>query len=100
MVGIVLNVVDFKMDLQSAILDARSHNPNAAVAQLEKPVVEYKFADFMDVTVRELESRGHKLNLRPERSAYFGGAQGIMILPDGSLHGAADNRRLGQAFGY
>jgi len=25
---------------------------------------------------------------------------GIMILPDGSLQGAADNRRLGQAFGY
>ena len=99
-VGIIMNVVDFKMDLQTAILDARSHNPNAAVAQLEKPVVEYKFADYMDVAVRELESRGHKLNLRPERSAYFGGAQGIMILPDGSLHGAADNRRLGQAFGY
>lgn len=98
--GIIMNVVDFKMDLQTAILDARSHNPNAAVAQLEKPVVEYKFADYMDVAVRELESRGHKLNLRPERSAYFGGAQGIMILPDGSLHGAADNRRLGQAFGY
>ncbi|MBP2665588.1 MAG: ggt [Firmicutes bacterium] len=98
--GIVMNVIDFKMDLQSAILDPRSHNPNAPVVQLEKPVVEYKFADHMDAFVRELESRGHKVNLRPERSAFFGGAQGIMILPDGSLHGAADNRRLGQAFGY
>ena len=54
----------------------------------------------MDVLVRELEARGHKLNLRPQLSLYFGGAQGIMILPDGRLHGAADNRRLGQAFGY
>ena len=98
--GILMNVIDFKMDLQAAILDARSHNPNAAVAQLEKPVLEDRFKEFMDVAVRELEAKGHKLNLRPERSAFFGGAQGIMILPDGSLHGAADNRRLGQAFGY
>ena len=29
MAGIVMNVVDFKMDLQTAILNARSHNPNA-----------------------------------------------------------------------
>ena len=98
--GILMNVVDFKMDLQSAILTARLHNPNAAVSQLEKPVLEYKFKEHMDVAVRELEQRGHKLNLRPELSLYFGGAQGIMLLPDGSLHGAADNRRLGQAFGY
>ncbi len=98
--GIVMNVIDFKMDLQKAILDARSHNPNSAVSQLEKPVIEDQFKEYMDVVVRELEMKGHKLNLRPERSAYFGGAQGVMILPDGTLHGAADNRRLGQAFGY
>jgi len=98
--GIVMNVVDFKMDLQTAILNARSYNPNAAVSQLEKPVIEYKFQDYMDVVVRELEMRGHKLNLRPELSLYFGGAQGVMILPNGTLHGGADNRRLGQAFGY
>jgi gamma-glutamyltranspeptidase len=95
-----MNVIDFKMDLQSAILDARSYNPNAAVSQLEKPVIEYKFKEYMDVVVRELEAKGHKLNLRGELSLYFGGAQGIVILPDGLLHGAADNRRLGQAFGY
>ena len=98
--NIIMNVVDFKMDLQTAILNARLHNPNAAESQLERPVAEYKFAEYMDVLVRELEARGHKLNLRPQLSLYFGGAQGIMILPDGRLHGAADNRRLGQAFGY
>ena len=98
--AIAMNVIDFKMDLQTAILTARLHNPNAAVSQLEKPVLENKFKDHMDVAVRELELRGHKINLRPELSLYFGGAQGIMLLPDGSLHGAADNRRLGQAFGY
>lgn len=89
---IIMNVVDFKMDLQSAITDPRMHNPNAAAAQIEQPIDE--------ATVNELMGWGHKISLRPERSAYFGGAQGIMILPDGSLHGAADNRRLGQAFGY
>ena len=98
--GIVMNVIDFKMDLQTAILNARFHNPNAAVAQLEKPVIEYKYQDYMDVVIHELEMKGHKVNLRPELSLYFGGAQGIMILPDGTLHGGADNRRLGQAFGY
>lgn len=89
---IIMNVVDFNMDLQTAITDARMHCPNASIAQMEKPI-----ADFI---VKGLEARGHKLNLRPERSPYFGGAQGIMILPDGTLHGAADNRRLGKAFGY
>lgn len=89
---IIINVVDFKMDLQSAILDPRMHTANMPAAQIEQPIDE--------ATVNELMAWGHKLNLRPERNAYFGGAQGIMILPDGSLHGAADNRRLGQAFGY
>lgn len=98
--NIIMNVVDFKMDLQTAILNARLHNPNAAVSHLEKPVLEYKFQEFADVVVRELEAKGHKIQLRPQLSLYFGGAQGIMILPDGRLHGAADNRRLGQAFGY
>lgn len=89
---IIMNVIDYNMDLQTAILDARMHCPNAPVSQMEKPV--------NDSIIKGLEARGHKLNLRPERSPYFGGAQGIMILPDGTLHGAADNRRLGQAFGY
>ncbi len=89
---IIMNVVDFRMDLQAAINDPRMFNPNAAVAQLERPVDE--------ATVNELQGWGHKVNLRPELSLYFGGAQGIMILPDGRLHGAADLRRLGQAFGY
>ena len=89
---IMMNVIDFKMDLQSAITDARMHCPNAPIAQVEQPIDE--------VSVRELQARGHKLNIRPERSPYFGGAQGVMILDDGRLHGAADNRRLGQAVGY
>ena len=100
MAGIIMNVIDFKMDLQSAILDPRSFNPNAAVAQLEKPVIEYKFADFADVVVRELEARGHKVNVRNPLDLYFGGAQGIMILPNGKLHGGADPRRDGVAVGY
>ncbi|MDT8903030.1 gamma-glutamyltransferase [Anaeroselena agilis] len=89
---IIIDVIDFKMDLQTAINDPRMYNPNASVAQLEKPIDE--------ATVNELMGWGHKVNLRPELSLYFGGAQGIMILPDGRLHGAADPRRLGQAFGY
>lgn len=89
---IIMDVIDFKMDLQSAINDPRMFNPNAAVAQIEKPIDE--------ATVNELMGWGHKINLRPDLSLFFGGAQGIMILPDGRLHGAADPRRLGQAFGY
>jgi gamma-glutamyltranspeptidase/glutathione hydrolase len=98
--NIIMNVIDFKMDLQTAILNPRMHNPNSPVSYLEKPVLEYKFQEYMDVAVRELVAKGHKIELRPQLNLYFGGAQGIMILPDGSLHGAADNRRLGQAFGY
>ena len=89
---IIMNVIDFDMDLQSAITDARMFCPNASVAQMEKPLAE--------AIAKGLEARGHKLNLRPELSLFFGGAQGVMILPDGSLHGAGDSRRLGKAFGY
>jgi gamma-glutamyltranspeptidase/glutathione hydrolase len=89
---IIMNIVDFNMDLQTAITDARMFSPNAPVVQLEKPIAE--------AVVKGLEARGHKINLRPELSLFFGGAQGVMILPDGSLHGAGDSRRLGKAFGY
>ena len=89
---IIMNVVDYDMDLQTAITDARMFCPNAPVAQMEKPVTES--------VIKGLEARGHTLNLRPQLSLFFGGAQGIMILPDGTLHGAGDSRRLGKAFGY
>ena len=45
-------------------------------------------------------ARGHELEVKKEFDLYFGGAQGVVIGADGTLHGGADPRRDGQAAGY
>lgn len=89
---IIVNVIDFRMDLQQAINAARVHNRNEAVTSVEggmPPAVRAK-----------LEARGHKLQVLRDIDLFFGGAQGLMIRPDGKIHGAADPRRDGIAVGF
>ncbi len=89
---IIVNVIDFKMDLQQAINAARVHNRNEKVTSIEgstPPEVRAK-----------LEARGHKLQVLRDIDLFFGGAQGVMIRPDGKIHGAADPRRDGIAVGF
>ena len=90
--NIILNVVDFGMDLQSAIVAPRFHNPNSPATDVEARISKDVLAN--------LEARGHKFNMKKDSDPHFGGAQGIMFKEDGMLHGAADNRRLGKAVGY
>ena len=90
--GVIMNVLDFDMDLQSAINHARIYSPNSGITHIETPISpEYVMA---------LEKIGHKLKIYPKKVMYFGGVHGIKILSDGKLHGAADPRRFGQAVGY
>lgn len=92
MANIVVNVVDFKAELQPAILAPRFHNGNLTQTSVE--------ARFPADVVKALEARGHKITTKGEFDLYFGGAQGVMIRNDGVLLGGADPRRDGVAVGY
>jgi gamma-glutamyltranspeptidase / glutathione hydrolase len=90
--NIVIGVVDFKLDLPEAILAPRFHNGNLSETAVE--------ARFPREVLTALETRGYKLAVKKEMDLYFGGAQGIMFLPDGKLLGMGDPRRDGLALGY
>lgn len=90
--SVLINIIDFGMDIQSAINAARYHNPNSAETAVEKNLP----AD----TIKKLEERGHKISTRSELDLYFGGVQGIMVTTDGKLHGGGDPRRDGAAVAY
>ena len=92
MANIVINVVDFKEEMGPAILAPRFHNGNVTQTAFEPR--------FTPEALKALEAKGHKLSLKGEFDLYFGGAQGVMLRPDGRLLGAADPRRDGVAVGY
>jgi gamma-glutamyltranspeptidase/glutathione hydrolase len=89
---IIVNVVDFRMNIQDAIEAARIHCMTGDIfmeSRIPKDVQE------------ALIAKGHKLNIRGAMDLYFGGAQGVMIDPaSGKLYGAGDPRRDGVAVGY
>lgn len=90
--SVIMNVLDFDMDMQSAIDHARLYSPNSGLTHMETP--------FSDEYLAALEKQGHKIKVYPKKSTYFGGVHGVKVLEDGQLHGAADPRRFGQAAGY
>jgi gamma-glutamyltranspeptidase/glutathione hydrolase len=89
---IIVNVVDFRMNIQDAIEAARIHCMTGDIfmeSRIPKDVQE------------ALIAKGHKLSVRGAMDLYFGGAQGVMIDPaSGKLYGAGDPRRDGVAVGY
>ena len=89
---IIVNIVDFRMNIQDAIEAARIHCMTGDIfmeSRIPKAVQD------------ALIAKGHKLSVRGEMDLYFGGAQGIMIAPSsGLLYGAGDPRRDGVAVGY
>lgn len=90
--NVIVNVIDYGMDIQSANDAPRFFNPNTAKTAMEK-----RFSkDVLDA----LKAKGQDPDIRKEVDTYFGGAQAIMVLPDGSLHGSGDIRRSGKGIGY
>lgn len=87
---ILMNVIDYKMDIQSAIEAPRIHAMTRDIF-LESRIPE-------DVR-SALRAMGHPLQVRGEMDLYFGGAQAILIAPTGVLFGGADPRRDGFAKG-
>ncbi len=89
---ILVNVIDYGMNLQEAIAAPRFHNSN-----LPKTTMEARWSPEIR---KALEDRGQVLQIYKEVDLFFGGAQGAMILPDGKIQGCADPRRSGKAVGY
>ncbi|MGY1459471.1 MULTISPECIES: gamma-glutamyltransferase [unclassified Luteimonas] len=101
-VQILLNMIDFGMNLQEAGDAPRIHHDGStepagrATVMSDGGWIELE-SGFPQVTVRALMGRGHSV-----RSALgpFGGYQAIMVNPHGGWTGASESRKDGQAAGY
>lgn len=90
---LISNLVDFGMDMQSAINAPRINSYENGPLKIEGRIPE-------DVRAA-LAAKGHDLEVKKDFDLYFGGAQGITIdAQSGELHGGADPRRDGQAVGF
>jgi gamma-glutamyltranspeptidase / glutathione hydrolase len=87
---ILLNVLEYKMDVGSAVAAGRVHQ------QWLPDKVNVDPWGFDTATLAELRRRGHSIEARN----YWGNANAIQQLPDGRLEGAADPRGEGTARGF
>jgi gamma-glutamyltranspeptidase / glutathione hydrolase len=87
------NVMEFGMSVQAAI-----EAPRIRPQEMNRVIVEGR----IPAEVRaELAARGHAVDVQPDWSALFGGAQAIMVDPEsGTFTGGADPRRDGYAIGW
>ncbi|MGD8539279.1 MAG: gamma-glutamyltransferase [Candidatus Aminicenantes bacterium] len=94
---IILNVIEFNMSLDEAIEAPRFFSYSVR-GEIRPVSLESRIAQ---LTIEELKKMGHDVRLREEYDKYFGGAQGILILPGKNIiHGGADSRRDGYGAGY
>jgi gamma-glutamyltranspeptidase/glutathione hydrolase len=90
---VIVNIIDFDMNLQQAIDAPRIHH------QWLPDELFYEPYGLSADTQRALESRGHKLTLRPEyrgptQQAFMGDVEGVMIEEKSGIRlGASDPRR-------
>lgn len=95
---VILNVIDFKMDIQEAIDAGRFHH------QWMPDTIYWERAGLNPDTRAILQRMGHRFRPIPGSSRTIAGdigdAHGVMIGADGTLMGAADPRLGGVAAGY
>ena len=100
-VQVLVNLVDFQMNVQAAGDAARvRHIGSATPTGLEADGVGVINVEsgISDEVIKDLVSRGHQVQ-RSEGG--FGGYQGILIdRQNGVLHGATESRKDGTAVGY
>lgn len=89
---VILNVIDFGMDMQDAINEPRMSDTTGNSINYETRI---------DQSVIDgLVALGHKVNESPsEWNRGLGSIQGVMYGEDGKLHGGADPRRDNKALG-
>jgi len=94
---IILNVIEFDMSLDEAIEAPRFFS--YSVRGETRPIAgESRIAPAI---IESLKALGHEVILREDYDKYFGGAQGILILPGKNIiFGGADSRRDGYGAGY
>ncbi len=94
---IIMNVIEFGMSIDQAI-EAPHFFTYSAEGTAKELSVESRIPDEI---IRSLLEIGHTLKIRNAFDKFFGGAQGIMVLPGGEgLLGGADSRRDGFGAGY
>ena len=87
----ILNVIDFKMALDSAIDKPRFHD------QWQPDTVEYEAGAIDNEVMNALKDKGHKLKQIPD----FGRVEAILIDWDNHMYyGHSDRRGYGRAIGY
>lgn len=94
---IIINIIEFGMSLDQAIEAPRFYTYSAQ-GKARNLFMESRIPP---ETVRSLEQIGHITEIRDPFDKFFGGAQGIMVLPKKKiLLGGADSRRDGSGAGY
>jgi gamma-glutamyltranspeptidase/glutathione hydrolase len=88
---VILNVVDFGMNIQEAVDSPRIHH------QWYPDQIFFERRGLPKDVIENLERRGHKL---VERAGYQGEVQAILIDENGVKYGAVDPRGYGLAMGY
>lgn len=89
----VLNIIEFDMDIQSAIESPRVHHYVGKEMEIEGAIGQDVIDQLIVLGYDPIVYRGVNL--------YFGGVQGVLIdLENDKLYGGADPRRDGKAGGY
>jgi gamma-glutamyltranspeptidase/glutathione hydrolase len=89
---VILNIIDFGMNLQQAIAMPRVHH------QWMPDQIVYEPFGLSRDTIEALRARGHAFAERPR---YMGDVQAIMIEPETGMRlGASDPRMDGRPVGY
>ena len=101
-VQVLVNLIDFKMNVQAAGDAARvrhsgSATPTGLAGDAEGGSV-YVESQISDATIAAMRAKGHRVS---RARGGYGGYQGILIdWEHGTLHGASESRKDGCAVGY
>ncbi|RLE32221.1 gamma-glutamyltransferase, partial [Candidatus Acetothermia bacterium] len=87
---VIVNVVDFGMDLKEAIAAPKFCS---RVAYKELRMEE----GYPEETLAALKALGHKIKLYSPLNLYFGGINAVMVQEDGTMIGVGSLRRQGAA---
>ena len=89
---VIMNVIDFGMDIQEAVEAARFDDKAGKAINYESRIDPN--------VIKELEAMGHVFNDYGEWNRSTGSVQAVLYADDGTLHGGADPRRDNKALAF